>query len=204
MLSILFMTGERGGDFDAIIDKRISSPIILFIGDTRYTSAALELIDSFKELQHKYSNLRLHIIGMTNEQLSINTEQMNIICHGYLHKDREEERDVYYNLLMQAKVFVNPAAQWGGYSSTIEAMYYGCPVIVSPYDDFVAEFGNDIDFGIYHKNKGTLYSEMDAILSLNNNEYKKMSASAANRVKEYTWDNYVYSLVSDLKQLGII
>ena len=59
------------------------------------------------------------------------------------------EREKYYNLLKSARVLINPASKWGGYSSTIEAMYYGCPIIVSPYDDFIEEFGKLIPFGYY-------------------------------------------------------
>lgn len=79
----------------------------------------------------------------------------------------------------------------GGYSSTVEAMYFYTPVIVSPYDDFVNEFGKDIDFGIYNEkyDSSVLAKNIEAIF--NSGDYENMCLNAHERVKDYTWDNYV-------------
>ena len=104
--------------------------------------------------------------------------------------------------MTSCKVFVNPAKKWGGYSSSIEAMYYGCPLIISPYDDFVKEFGEEIDFGVYFKEgslieciKRVIYSDKTSYIKLCNNSYK--------RVADYSWSNYVNDFLESLTDLNI-
>jgi glycosyltransferase involved in cell wall biosynthesis len=134
---------------------------------------------------------------MTFSELPEALGDNDIFCYGYLHKEVANECDLYYKLLLSAKIFVNPASQWGGYSSTVEAMFYGCPVIVSPYDDFVENFGGEIDFGIYHTS-GKLSDEIYAVLNMPTNDYRRMAKNGADRVKDYTWDNYVYHFLRDV------
>lgn len=193
---------DKNYNIDTIIGRRYISNNILFIGNHRYKGAAEELISACDRLRKLYPGLNLHIIGMTSDELHLTSDVSWIKCYGYLHKDKPKEKDLYYDLLLNAKVFVNPAAQWGGYSSTVEAMFYGCPVIVSPYDDFAANFGKEINFGIYHK-PGELTDEISTILNMPENEYKSISRNAANSVKDYTWDNYVNLFLNDLKKSGI-
>lgn len=191
---------EKPYKIDELILNRFHSDAILFIGNHRYAGAARELINSFGDLKKRRPNISLHIIGMTKKELAINAVESDIHCYGYLNKDVDEERDLYYDLLLRAKLFVNPASQWGGYSSTIEAMFYGCPIIVSPYADFVEEFGNKIDFGIYHK-ANQLTAELNELLSLSEKDYSSMATAAANRVKDYTWDKYVDAFLLDIEQM---
>lgn len=180
---------------------RLLSKKILFIGNIRYIGAAKELIQAYNILKEKDKSLELHIIGMTREQLKVNDK--NIHCYGYLNKGIKEERDLYYSLLHGCKVFVNPAQQWGGYSSSVEAMYYGCPIIVAPYDDFVCEFGKEIDFGKYTDGK-ELHETIASILEAEKNKYTLLCTNAHNRVSDYTWSNYIDAFIESLKEKGII
>lgn len=190
------------GDFNIhdIVDEKRKSNIILFVGNLRYQEAARELIRLYPQLKAEVSNVELHIVGMTNQQLGVIEE--GIYCHGYLHKNVAEERDMYYSLMLRAKVFVNSTPKWGGYSSTVEAMFYGCPVIVSPYDDFVAEFGADITFGKYVNERNDLYSSVKDILQ--SDDYDRLVFSAHGAVKDYTWNCYIDVLLDSLRQHGII
>ena len=189
-------------DIEKNIETRYASNKILFIGNTRYIGAAKELVNAYNILKEKSQNIELHIIGMTKEQM--NVDDKNIHCYGYLRKNIEEERNLYYTLLHNCKLFVNPAQQWGGYSSTIEAMFYGCPVIVAPYDDFVCEFGTDINFGRYTSNKEELHKTIGNILESDKKKYRDMCFNAYNRVSDYTWSNYVNDFLESLKKENII
>lgn len=181
--------------------KRYNSKKILFIGNILYIGAAKELIQAYNILKEKDKSLELHIIGMTDEQLGV--KDKDIHCHGYLRKNVKEEKDLYYSLLHNCRVFVNPAQQWGGYSSSIEAMYYGCPIIVAPYDDFVCEFGKENDFGRYTDGKN-LHETIANIFNAEKNEYCKLCMNAHNRVSDYTWSNYVETFLGSLKEEGIL
>lgn len=105
---------DKDYNIDEVIAKRCISNDILFIGNHRYKGAAIELIEAYKTLKLHNPAIRLHIIGMTESELPDTTGDENITCYGYLHKDKTDERDLYYNLLLSAKLFVNPATQWGG------------------------------------------------------------------------------------------
>lgn len=191
------------GDFriDKNIEIRYNSNKILFIGNIRYIGAAKELINAYHVLKKENDELELHIIGMTKEQLNIN--ENNIYCYGYLNKGIKEERDLYYSLMHECKLLVNPAQQWGGYSSSIEAMYYGSPIIVAPYDDFVCEFGENINFGEY-TNGYDLNTKIANILYANYEEYSALCRNAYLRVNDYTWSNYVDAFIKSLKEEGIL
>lgn len=192
---------EEEFNIEENIRTRLLSKKILFIGNIRYIGAAKKLIKAYNVLREKDQSLELHIIGMTAEQLE--TKDKNIHCFGYLRKNIKKERELYYSLLHTCKVFVNPAQQWGGYSSSIEAMYYGCPIIVAPYDDFVCEFGEKINFGKY-TNENSLDTTIANILYASKEEYSTLCTNAYNRVNGYTWNNYVDAFLKSLKKEGIL
>lgn len=188
-------------DLEELVRVRAKSNNILFIGNHRYRGAALLLIDAFKKLQKLNDKLELHIVGMSLQELGCDGNE-GIHCYGYLSKDIEDQRNTYYKLMHSAHVFVNPATQWGGYSSTIEAMYFACPVIVTPYADFVAEYGNDISFGRYLKPEDDLADTIAEVM--NSDRYKEMCYKAHEVVADYTWDNYMRDLLADLRNKGLM
>lgn len=190
------------GEFDVseVIRRRKFSNKILFIGNLRYLGAAQSLLNAYKEYKKENIKAELHVIGMTKEQLKCDEE--GVYCYGYLHKNIKVERDLYYSLLLDARVFVNPARVWGGYSSSIEAMYYACPIIVAPYGDFVEEFGENISFGEYLNDDDVLVDKIRGIFDFD--RYNDMCLNAHNVVKDYTWDNYVDKFVGVLKSKAIL
>lgn len=193
------------GDYDVASNSiiRAQSRKILFIGNHRYKGAALNLISVFRCLKKSMPDLELDIVGMSEKQLPEATKVEGCICHGYLMKDDKEQCEKYYILLLCAHVLVNPAEQWGAYSSTVEAMFYGCPVIISPYEDFVSNFGRDIEFGYYIDNSNKLDDLLGNVFSLSKSDYLKLCHNAHNVVKDYTWDNYVDCFLKDLKRINI-
>ncbi len=191
---------DKDFDIQENISGRKGSNIILFIGNLHYMGAAMELADSFIKLNEEDCKQELHIIGISEEQFP--TKHDCIHCHGYLKKNIKEERELYYKLLLSCKVFVNPAKKWGGYSSSIEAMYYGCPLIVSPYDDFVKEFGKEIDFGEYFKG-GSLIECIKRIIYCDETSYTQLCINSHKHVADYSWSNYVNEFLESLTDLHI-
>ena len=189
-------------DINMNIEKRYVSNKILFIGNIHYIGAAKELVRAFDILKKDNNKLELHIIGMTREQM--NVYDADIHCYGYLRKNVKKERDLYYSLLHSCKVFVNPAQQWGGYSSSIEAMFYCSPIIVAPYDDFVCEFGENINFGRYTNENEELHKTIKVILDAKKEDYHALCINAQKRVADYTWSNYVNDFLESLKTGNII
>lgn len=174
-----------------LIGKKEKSKKILFVGKPdRYKESAIKVIEAVKLLQKQkdFSDIELNIIGISKDQLPSIPDFVH--CHGFLHKDNKKECNLYYNLLMESKVIVNPTPKWAAYSSTIEALYFCTPLIVSPYDDFVAEFSENISFGLYNYEYKAECIADNIQKILTSTHYKKMSWDAHNIVKDYTWDVY--------------
>lgn len=184
------------GEFniEEIISSKTKSHDIIFIGGKSYLEGAQKLVDSFVLFSQKYPDYTLHLIGI--EQNWLNEKYTNVCCHGYLRKDKETESDLYYSLLLKAKLIINPTPIWAGYSSIIEAMYFYTPVITTPYKDFISEFGESIDFGYYIKDfSKTGISEMiERICKAAC--YTEMCKMAHNKVINYTWDSYVEKILT--------
>lgn len=188
------------GDFDleSTTLTRKQSNKILFIGNLRYKSGAVMLIQAVNEMRQKMPDLEVHVIGMKENELG---QYKNVFCHGYLHKDNEKERNLYYELLLNCRCLVNPTKGWAGYSSCVEAMYYGCPIIISPYEDFTAEFGKDISFG-YYCDEYNLKDKIEQLFCCP--DYPSMCESAHIAVKDYTWDNYMDAFIQSLQDKGLL
>lgn len=180
-----------------ILNKR-NKIRLLFIGMKKYKEGADLLIQSFSILKNKYPDAELHIIGMNKGDFQNIPD--SVYCYGYLHKDDSVECQLYYELLVSATLFINPTEEWAGYSSTIEAMYFYTPVIISPYQEFVREFGEEISFGCYNRNfsKECLCSNIEKLLA-DKLLYTSMCLAANNVVRSYTWDEYMKRFMNLLK-----
>ena len=175
-----------------LVETKAKSKKLLFIGrKTTYLEAAKKLIEAYKLLKQEegYKDLSLDIVGCATSDFE--SLPKGVTCYGFLNKSEERDRKIYYDLLLNAKVLINPTPKWGAYSSTIEAMYYYTPVIVSPYETFVNEFGRIIDFGLYNEHYTAEGIAKDIETVIFNNDYKSLCENAHNRVEKYTWSNYV-------------
>ena len=178
-----------------LIERKEKSKRLLFIGrKTTYLEAAKKLIEAYRLLkqEEQYRDLELDIVGCAESDFGSLPD--GVTCYGFLNKSNERDRKTYYDLLLGAKVLVNVNPNWGAFSSTVEAMYYYTPVMVSPYQDFVKNFGKEIDFGVYNQDF-TVESIANNIKSVINSEnYTEMCNFAHEKVKTYTWENYVKQL----------
>ena len=177
---------------DTLLETKAKSKKLLFIGrKTTYLEAAKKLIEAYKLLKEEeaYKDYSLDIVGCSASDFDSIPE--GVTCYGFLNKSEEQDRKIYYDLLLNAKVLINPTPKWGAYSSTIEAMYFFTPVIVSPYETFVNEFGRIIDFGLYNEHYTAEGIAKDIETVIFNNDYKSLCENAHNRVEKYTWSNYV-------------
>ena len=183
---------------EEILEESSNSKIILFVGNFKYVEGAKLLIKSYNFLKRSYSDLELHVVGMTASLFDSTIDIANVYFHGYLNKDIPDDCAKYYDLIRKAGVFCNPTEVWGGFSSTIEAMYYYTPIIVSPYEDFVAQFGNEIDFGQYNRRfeEQELASNIEKIINSKEAERRNYCINAHMAVKDYHWDEYSKRLLT--------
>ena len=182
------------GSPDEIIARKLRHDTILFIGRDAYIEGLKTLIDAASLLARRP---HIHVIGMSADQMSDAPDFVTF--HGFLRKNDTDENRLYYSLLRDARLIVNPTPRWAGYSSIIEAMYYYTPVVVTPFTQFVKEFAPDIDFGCYvspEESAAELADTIHKILSLPPTDYRTMALNAHARVHTYTWDTYTDSMLS--------
>lgn len=181
---------------DALLETKTKSKKLLFIGrKTTYLEAAKKLIEAYKLLkgEEAYKDYELDIVGCAASDFDSLPE--GVTCYGFLNKSEERDKKTYYDLLLGAKVLVNANPKWGAFSSTVEAMYYYTPVIVSPYQDFVKNFGKEIDFGVYNQEFTAESIAENIKYIINSDNYTEICNFAHENVKSYTWENYVELVV---------
>lgn len=206
--NILYLGGNvvnnlYGKDIDVnkVIETKQHSKRILFIGGKKYIDGCRLLIEAHKILVNNGIKCEVDIVGMTSSDFKDTEIPDTVHFHGYLKKDDKDQCDLYYRLILNASVFVNPTELWAGYSSTIEAMYFYTPIIISPYKDFVSEFGAEINFGLYNSefNAKCLSTNIERIL--NDPDYLDKCINAHNVTKNYTWNTYVDKVLNVIEQI---
>ena len=181
------------------VERKQQSYSLLFIGSKAYIEGARSLIAAFELLKPQYPLIQLHIVGMEKQNFGSLPE--NVFCYGYLNKEIENERDLYYTLMQKASVFVNTTPLWSAFSASIEAMYFYTPVIVTPYGEFRKTFGEVLDFGLYcEENIPDLIKDKITNV-LENDLYPVLCNRAHNAVKAFTWDAYIDKIIAKMKQL---
>lgn len=184
---------------EEMLKNREISRNFLFIGRKKYINGMMTIVEAIKRYNQKFAEktLTLTIIGITKEQLGIDEDWIN--CRGYLSKNNNVEKKTYYKEILTARAIVNTTVNWGGMSSTVEAMWFGCPVITSDYAEFIRLFGNNIDFGYYCKPEDidSLYERIIQIMDCNKDEYRRMCLTANDSVKGFTWSACVEQLLKE-------
>lgn len=185
-----------------LISKKIKRKRIVFIGRKHYLKGAIALITSYSELKKVYPNLCIDIIGLTKKDIEEyeGVEMLDgIKLWGYLDKGNTEQCNQYYNILSNASLYVNTTPGWVGYTSMIEAMYYYTPVVVYPCTEFIDEFGDNINWGIYCQTEEQLVTSIISILS-NKDRFQMFCENAHDRVSEYTWSNFTDRLLMSITE----
>jgi len=180
-------------DESVIIQRKIASNKILFVGSVKYIDGARKLLDAFIKIQLNYPFLELHIIGISKEDLDIKSE--NVFYYGYLSKDNLQQNEMYYSLFLDSILYVNTTPKWSAFSATIEAMYYCMPVVVEKYPEFISLFGekNDSIFYCSSDPSQSLYTLILEFLERRKDAY--LYRNARKTVQHHTWGNFIDNLL---------
>lgn len=177
-----------------------NSQELLFVGSPKYLAGALALINAFEALKKQYPLLKLHIVGMNETDIG-RTLPLDVSCYGYMDKGNDKERRLYYDLFKRAKVVINTTPKWGGFSATIEAMYFYNPIVVMPYDEFVETFGKQINFGVYCTENTPEAIEKSVRAIIEHPAYNLLCTQANDAVKDYTWSAYIDKMIASINAL---
>ena len=123
-----------------IQQRKINSNRLLFVGQPFYLPGALELIAAVRSLRGKGVDCEVDIIGI--DACLIGAEYAWLKVHGYLDKEKPEDKRKYYELLSNARLFVNTTPGWSGFQALMEAMYFYNPIVVRPNESLSSYFPN--------------------------------------------------------------
>jgi glycosyltransferase involved in cell wall biosynthesis len=178
-------------------DLKAESKDVLFIGGSHYRRGVENLIEAFDRMKRDQPDLRLHIIGMTEQQ--VGRSASGVSYYGYLDKGKPEDEAKYYELVRRARVIVNPTPRWGGFSSLVEAMYFYTPVVTTPYGEFVETFGSDLPFGFYCEEDSVPTLSIALGKAIAEVGYRDRCLGAHHAARPHTWTAFVTKLMSELK-----
>lgn len=182
---------------NASIESKYNSCYVLFVGRKAYKAGLIKLIDAISSLE--IPSLKIEVIGMSEKDFDSIPDFVHF--NGFLHKDIQYEGDRYYELMKGAKCIINPTSKWAAYSSIVEGMFFYNPVIVTPFNQFVKEFGERINFGMYlnENDERSLQNCIKKMMSITIEEYTILSKNAHDRVKDYTWERYTDEMIEIMK-----
>lgn len=184
------------------IALKVGSQSIVFIGKEKYQAGAQALIAAFRMMRAQFPALSVDIIGMKASDFAEIPE--GVRCHGVLDKGNAAEGDLFYSILSRARMFVNTTPNWGGFSASLEAMYFYTPVVVTPYGEFLETFGPEINFGRYCSDASveTLCAQIESILV--HPSYDALCLRAHEAVRDFTWDAYTDKFLEAIVSRGLL
>ncbi|MDW8465876.1 MAG: glycosyltransferase family 4 protein [Chloroherpetonaceae bacterium] len=155
---------------------------ILFVGIIGFRKGVYYLLEAFRQLQLKDAELIL--VSPVEEEFKPVLAKYEGLFR-YTHSlPNDKLKDVYQS----ASVFVLPSLVEGSAYVTYEAMASGLPVIVSENAGSVAR--NGIDGFVVPIRSVEALKEKILLLYENEKLRREMGKSAAEHVKQFTWENY--------------
>lgn len=119
--------------------------------------------------------------------------------HGYLDKEKPNDKVKFYELSSNARLFVNTTHGWSGFQALMKAMYFHNLIVVRPNESLNSFFSNlNKVANILEESGPTLESIlMDSLSDLA--VYQQMSDAARKAVESSTWNNFTTELIGLLK-----
>lgn len=158
----------------------IEDEYLIYLGRIDESKGCKNMIDYFLEYKAKYNNnLKLALAGKTAMNIPVNNDILNL---GFVSEIEK------INLLKNSKALILPSEFESLSLSTLEAMYFGIPVLVNGKCDVLKDHAILSKAGLYYMNK-LEFIESLAYIDENPEMIKKMGENGVLYVeKNYRWD----------------
>ena len=158
----------------------IEDEYLIYLGRIDESKGCKNMIDYFLEYKAKYNNnLKLALAGKTAMNIPVNNDILNL---GFVSEIEK------INLLKNSKALILPSEFESLSLSTLEAMYFGIPVLVNGKCDVLKDHAILSKAGLYYMNK-LEFIESLAYIDENPEMMKKMGENGVLYVeKNYRWD----------------
>ena len=158
----------------------IEDEYLIYLGRIDESKGCKNMTDYFLEYKAKYNNnLKLALAGKTAMNIPVNNDILNL---GFVSEIEK------INLLKNSKALILPSEFESLSLSTLEAMYFGIPVLVNGKCDVLKDHAILSKAGLYYMNK-LEFIESLAYIDENPEIMKKMGENGVLYVeKNYRWD----------------
>ena len=176
----------------------IDYPYILYVGKRRGYKNFLKFIEAYSKEEGIYKNINVLCFGgggITDEESKI-LKDLKIYDKVFQKTGSDE---MLANIYKYSSAFVYPSEYEGFGIPPLEAMNYGCPMVVSNKSSIPEVVG---DAGLYFDpdNKEELIEKLKQVL-FNSNIRKELISNGYRRVKDFTWDKCADETYSFYKKL---
>ena len=180
-----------------IQQRKINSKRMLFIGQPFYLPGALELIAAVRNLRQKGVDCEVDIVGIAPSLIGAEYGWLKV--HGYLDKEKPADKQKYYELLSNARLFVNTTPGWSGFQALLEAMYFHNPIVVRPNESLSSYFSNLAAIAYVLEDAGPSLEDILFGSLTETEEYQQMSSASRKSVESSTWDNFTDEIIGLLR-----
>jgi len=180
-----------------IRDRKLNSKRFLFVGQPFYLPGALELIAAARNLRQQGLECEVDIIGIDPSLIGVEYEWLTV--HGYLDKEKPDDKQKYYKLLSDARIFVNTTPGWSGFQALLEAMYFHNPIVARPNESLNSYFSNLTTVAHIVEEGGPSLESILVDSLTDRARYQQMSDAAREAVESSTWDNFTTEFIGLLR-----
>lgn len=173
--------------------RKLNSKSFLFVGQPFYLPGALELIAAARSLRENGVDCEVDIVGIGAEVIGAHYPWLKV--HGYLDKEDAADKKKYYELLSNARLFVNTTPGWSGFQALLEAMYFHNPIVVRPNESLSSYFPNLNELAYLLEEGGASLEEILFESLLDGARYQRMSEVSRQSVESSTWSNFTENLI---------
>jgi len=152
----------------------------IFAGSVGYRKGVPVLIEAWKNLMSKYSNIEIHFYGRV--EIDIPRDMPSMKFHGFVDKSE------LVSAFNESDIFVFPTHFEGSASVTYEAMAMKLAVITTPSSGSVIEHSKT-GLIVDPDSADELESAMTALIE-NRELREELAENAYQRAKGLTWDHY--------------
>ncbi len=193
-------SGLKIKDMDELEKKfKITKPYILFVGTLQPRKNIVRLIEAFSKIKDK--TVKLIVVGKKGwlwEEIIQAPEKFGVLERvKFLDFVKDEDLPGLYK---NALCFVLPSLYEGFGLPVLEAMKYGCPVLVSNVSS-LPEVGGDAAVYFNPQNTDEITQQLDKVLS-DEELRKEMVKKGYNQVKQFSWEKAASETLRVLEELG--
>jgi glycosyltransferase involved in cell wall biosynthesis len=177
--------------------RKINSKRLLFVGRPFYLSGAIELINAVRNIRQAGLDCEVDIVGIEPSLVGAEYEWLKV--HGYLDKEKPEEKEKYFELMSNARLFVNTTPGWSSFQAILEAMYFHNPIVVRPNESLSSYFPNLNDFSYILAGGEENLTELLLEGFSDEKKYRLLSEISSQSVQSSTWGNFTEKMLTLLE-----